>query len=391
MAFKDARRARPRSDSATGFSLLELMVSMSIVILLMLAVFPFLIQAQKRFEGNIVVSEANQSARAALEVMSQEIGQAGYNPQFYPNKTSTVNFSPCGSNQALRLSDINGIYPGDWVSVDTGPNNELLEVFATSNSNPAPPTPPSPCATCPPGQDCIYAKFEIPHNGSATPFPVASFNMPFDTGILTTTSNDQLLQFYGDINQDGSIKYVVYSLSPETTPLTTVCYPSVAVGVTCPATSTYGLYDLYRSITGDPSAAGCSNGTGSVPFPSLPTAAGYTPPNNCPASPMVEKVLYNANNQVGPTGQPIFLYLNQVQVGVTPVVVTVTGTVQITLCIAVNPKNLETNQVTFFTMASQIRPLNLYNALNVNANSGALYIPPKPASLPMAIPTNYYP
>ena len=48
-----------------GFSLMELMVSVAIIVLLMSAVFPFLFQSQKKYQENQVVSEANQSARAA--------------------------------------------------------------------------------------------------------------------------------------------------------------------------------------------------------------------------------------------------------------------------------------------------------------------------------------
>src|SRR5690349_15392554 len=118
-----------------GFSLIEMMVSVLIILLLMSAIFPFIMQSQKRFQGNQVVSESNQSARAALEVMTQEIGQAGYNPQFYPNKTSTTSVVLNGTPYwCITLSNITGINPGDWVSLDTGANNELPEVFETSTS-----------------------------------------------------------------------------------------------------------------------------------------------------------------------------------------------------------------------------------------------------------------
>ena len=80
-----------------GFSLMEMLVSIAIIVLLMSAVFPFLFQAQKRFQGNVVVSEANQAARAGLEVMTQEIGQAGYNPQFTVNKTSSTSLTTNGA------------------------------------------------------------------------------------------------------------------------------------------------------------------------------------------------------------------------------------------------------------------------------------------------------
>jgi hypothetical protein len=213
------------------------------------------------------------------------------------------------------------------------------------------------------------------------PYPITSYKMPYDSGIITATSNDQTLQFYGDINQDGFINYVVYSIFPSVL-ATTVCIPAVAPGTACAAANTYTLYDLYRSIT-------------PVAFPSLPPGAFAAscpgPSCNNPASPMVEKVLYNAANKVGPTGLPIFAYPNPIVIGVVPNTTTVTGTIVITLCIAVNPKSLESSQVTFFTMATQIRPLNLYNAVNVNNTGGGVYLPPQPLSLPMAIPTGYYP
>ena len=78
---------RMRAGIYSGFSLVELMASVTIITLMMSAVITFMLQAQKRFQGNQVESESNQSVRAAMELMTQEIGQAGYNPDFNPNKT----------------------------------------------------------------------------------------------------------------------------------------------------------------------------------------------------------------------------------------------------------------------------------------------------------------
>ncbi len=387
-----------RQAQDCGFSLMEMLVSVAIILLLMSAVFPFIFQAQKRFQGNVVVSESNQGARAALEVMSQEIGQAGYNPQYYPNKTSstsvTLNNIPYW---CITVNDITGINPGDWVSLDKGTQNELLEVFATSTSNGVTATP-NACQPSPPVAPWIQVKPLMNHTLS---YSVASYKMPYASGILVkfdasgnldTTplpapysiplSTYQQLQFYGDINQDGTIRYVVYSISPMV-PLTTVCIPTVAPGVACSLANTYTLYNLYRSITPTTPT--------SVPFPSLPTPNTYTPPNNSIASPMVEKVLYNTTNAAGPTGLPIFAYPSHQQIGTAPNVYTALGTIVITLCVAVNPKSIETNTVSWYTMATQIRPLNLSAAINVNNSNGGLYLPPTPKSLPMVNPTGYYP
>ena len=348
-----------RPDFAKGFSLVEMMVSVAIIVLLMSAVFPFLFQSQKKFQNNQVVSEANQSARAAMEVMTQEIGQAGFNPNFTTAKTSNNTVGVSSSPQCVTLNNINEINPGDWLAVDTGPNHELVQVLSTSN------VAGTPCST--PNQ--IDAVFLMSHDGSTTPFPVISYKMPYGSGILQTTgtSNDQRLEFFGDINQDGVIRYVVYSLSPVS--------PATSASING---TTYALYNLYRSVT-------------TVPFTNLPAPSTYTPPANNQASPLVANVLYNTASQSGPTGQPIFAYPNQIVIGVVPNQITVVGTVVVTISVAVSPKSLESELPQWFTMATQIRPLNLQAAITVNNAGGAIYLSPLPKSLPMTFPSNYYP
>ena len=151
--------------------------------------------------------------------------------------------------------------------------------------------------------------------------------------------------------------------------------PAASVGING---TTYTLYNLYRSVT-------------PVTFTNLPAPATYTPPANTRASPLVNNVLYNAASQAGPTGQAIFAYPSQVVIGVVPNQITVVGTLKVTLSVAVSPKSLETAQVQWFTMATQIRPLDLSAAISVNNAGGAIYLPPMPKSLPMTFPSNYYP
>jgi type II secretory pathway pseudopilin PulG len=339
--------------------MIEMLASVAIITLLMSAVFAFMYQAQKRFQGNAVITESNQSARAALELMTQEIGQAGYNPQFYPHKTSTANITASADPQCLTLNDISHINVGDWLQIDTGANNEIVQVLGISG-NP-PPNPPYATVACTsPGANQIYGVFEMNHNGSSSPFPVISYKMPYPAGILqgTGTSNDQTLEFFGDINNDGVIRYVVYSLTPTTSPPTTVSVEG----------SMYTLYTLRRSST---------------PVTFAPGAV------NNPSSPLVQNVLYDATNARGPTGQPIFAYPNTVVVGVVPNQITVVGTIVVTLSVAVNPRSLESGRVEWYTMATQIRPLNLSAAVAINQAGGAGYMVKLPAGLPMTYPSGY--
>ncbi len=410
-------RRLPCPDSTAGFSMGELLVSVMIITLLMSAVFAFIFQTQKRFQSNVVISESNQSARAAMEILTQEIGQAGRNPNFLANRTSPNATVASGASQCITLNDISRINPGDWMSVDTGIDQELTQVSATSKT-PVPagfscaaPVPRS--CPCDPTLPQVRVILQLPHGvtalnptGTPLPFPVMSFKFAYPTGILTasppgtvngmtnpnpigtpctptppagvacpTTSNDNTLEFYGDINDDAVVNYVVYSLSPTTTPATTVCIPTVAPACAGgPPAFNYTLYNLYRSIT-------------PVRFP-----AGVAQTINRPASALVQNVLYNMNAAPpqGPTGAPIFGYPQTYTVGINPNAISVIGTIAVTLSVAVNPRSLESGIIEWYTMSTQIRPLNLAAAVAVNQAGGQSYMARAPLDLPMQNPVNYY-
>ncbi len=364
-----------RATAGTGFSLLELMISVAIILLLMSAVFPFIAQSEKTFQGNQSNAEANQSARAALEVIAQEIGQAGYNPNFASPRYSSTLVTAAATPQCVTVNSpgITKIDPGDWFYVDTGPNEELVQVLSTSA------TPSSPC-TGGASANKIYGVFSYNHcvevggtcSATAYTYPIISYKMPYGVGIVAGSgdSNDQRLEFFGDIDSSGVIQYIVYSLNP-VTPASTVTFNG----------TTYTLYNLYRSET-------------PVTFANLP-GPGYTPAAatasvNNPASVLVANVLYNTTLAQGPTGQPIFGYPNTVTIGVIPNVITVVDTIVITLSVDVTPINLATGQHQWISLATQIRPLNLNAAISVNVAGGANYLPLLPKTLPMTNPTNYY-
>jgi Tfp pilus assembly protein PilW len=335
------------SESSAGFSMIEMTVSVLIIMLLMSAVFPFIMQAQKKLQGTQVEVESNQGARGAMELLTQEIGQAGYNPNFSANRTCALPVTANADPQCVTINSISNIGTGDWLSVDTGVNNEFVQVTGTTATGA--------CATA----NQIQAGFIMNHTTPSTtlPFRVASYKLPYPTGILTgtDTSSDHVLEFYGDINDDGVINYVVYSLQPTTTPSTTISING----------QNYTLYSLMRSITPVTFAAGATN---------------------IAASPVVRNVLYrdiSTANPTGPTGKPLFAYPSTILVGIVPNQTTVVGTVVITMCVAVNPQNIETNHIEWRIMSTQIRPLNLSAAVQVNQAGGYKFLPATPAGLPM--------
>ena len=113
---------------APGFSLLELAASLAIISLLMTAMFTFMATAQKRQQSNSVMAGSNQTARAALEVMTQEIGQAGSNPGF---QTSKVMAPPSGG-PALKQITV-AVYSQNGVNADSG---KPIVVVTSTLSNP---------------------------------------------------------------------------------------------------------------------------------------------------------------------------------------------------------------------------------------------------------------
>jgi hypothetical protein len=249
--------------------------------------------------------------------------------------------------------------------VDSGANEELVQVTGTTTNGA--------CA----GANQAQGVFQVNHTPSGSPsvIPFLSYKFPYPTGILIGTglSDDHTLLFYGDMKLDtnGTISYVKYSLNPTSTPPTTM---SITTGGHA---GTYTLYNLYRSVT-------------TVGFP-----ATATPGTNATASVMIENVLYNINTanpalSMGPAGQPIFAYPQEYTIGVVPNQISVVGTVAITLSVAVNPRSLESGTIQWYTMATQIRPLNLSAAVAVSQAGGFEYMSKLPNDLPMNNPTNYY-
>lgn len=386
----------PGLREPAGFSMIELMASVLIMGIVLGGVFSLLHHVQTGFQNSTVVSQSNQSARGALAVMTQEIGQAGYNPQFTAGRTSSTALTPNATKQCITLNDISSINPGDWVSVDTGAYYEQVQVVATSSAALSGETA---CGVA----NQIKALFEECHNNSATgpsssplrtsptdpnwplpwPYPVTSYKFPYPGGVMLnqtvsyggsniSVSNDHILAlFYGDTDNSGNVWYVVYSLYNPTSSAP----QSVSINYNGTPTTFY-VYTLYRSIT-------------AVAF-----ATGATVTH---AYPLVDNVLYQSittSNPVGPTGLPIFSYPDPVQVTVIPATISVVGTVVINLSVMVNPKSLENpGTVLWYTMSTQMRPLNLWSAVTANQTSGGQYLPPTPLGLPMAFPSslsNYY-
>jgi Tfp pilus assembly protein PilW len=184
-----------RIKQQDGFTMMELMISIVILIPIMgAAIGLFSVGAnQQATEQNSI--DTNQEARSALEMMTTEIAQAGSHGDFSTVTTGTV--GALSTVQALSVASVAGLMVGDWVDVDTGAVSEIVEIKAI-------------------GSNSISGIFMSPHTTAGV--PVRLFALPYTTGMIppigmaaNASSAVTTLRFFGDINSDSTLQYVEYT------------------------------------------------------------------------------------------------------------------------------------------------------------------------------------
>jgi Tfp pilus assembly protein PilW len=197
-------KSNNRTTLEDGFSMAELLVSLLILVPLMGAVVSLFSIALNQHASEQSSIEANQDARSGLEIMTLEIAQAGSHGDHSTTATST--FSASTSAQSIPVVSNSGFTVGDFMDVDTGSNNEIVQVTAV-------------------GTNSISGVIRTGHNNANT--PIRLFALPYLTGVIppaglgaNSSATVTTLKFFGDINSDGSVYYVVYNYDSANTQIT---------------------------------------------------------------------------------------------------------------------------------------------------------------------------
>lgn len=215
--------AKTRRDAKTGapsgFSLLEMMISMVVLLGVMGVVMSAMLQTTHT-EGTIQNrTEMHASVRSATELMQQEIGQAGrVSLPNIGNVSLTQNVTASAAAQQVTVTPAGattGMFVGEYLVIDAGAGYPNGNVGATTT----PLCTPSPCSNqetvqvTAVGTGKFSAIFSYTHNNGA---PVA-VQGGFGTGVvpetsvgMTNGSGPVQLKLYGDINGDGNMVYVEY-------------------------------------------------------------------------------------------------------------------------------------------------------------------------------------
>jgi prepilin-type N-terminal cleavage/methylation domain-containing protein len=180
--------SRTRHRAEQGFSLLELMVSMVVMMVVAGGVFGALNFYQKTYQRTEISADMHDNLRSAIDLIIQEVGQAGAMNLSTSMGTLTLTSAvvPGPLAQAVPLSSTIGIFQNEKLLVDAGASQELVTITSV-------------------GATTVTGVFLSPHN------PGVQVNLMgvFPQGILGTSTNTKL-QLFGDINGDGTLVYVEY-------------------------------------------------------------------------------------------------------------------------------------------------------------------------------------
>ncbi len=405
-------------ERETGFSLLELLVSVAILTLLMAVVFQFLSTNQRRYRSQQLLAEVTQGGRSALEVMGQELNQAGYNPPFSANKTvggggATNPGAPIAS---LPLSGgspaTSGVFYGSRLVIGntcTGSPATCTQEEVVVNADTSYGTTAMTATTVP----------VVLVNSHSPGEPVFTRNYPYPTGILYDNRTggtglgiaDNKIRFFGDIQNTGNLYYGEFKLQcPGSTPGSWI--------EACTSTCTTGPFTLTRFMT---KLANASTGVFQIPaskaaaLDSAPVSAlvsnvqGTCAPMPASTAPTDWQV-FNAPDETSVTGttsvnaainygattsyvQPVlnadgtpaiwfkvntYGSFDYTTTPATPYFQTFVLDIRITLTVQQSQKDTETGTVRSQRMQTHIVPKNINNALAIAQNGGSLYLPPTP-------------
>ncbi len=214
---------QPGRSSCRGFSLLELLAAVAILLVVLVVVLEALADYQKTFRSQQGRAGVQLGLDGALESLQQEIGQAGYLGYLPRQLLSSVVASP--SIQTVPLSSTAWLFNGEKILVEPGSNSETVILQAV-------------------GSGTVQAIFTRGHAAGSVVVPVGVFPQ----GVLTSSDGNQL-RLVGDINGDGSLWLVEYDCDYTRGILQRTAF---AVGQTQPATVTSLLTGLAPNPDGSP-------------------------------------------------------------------------------------------------------------------------------------------
>ena len=197
----DRKRKPINARPLAGFSLLEVMAAMSILLIVSGTVVSAMLQMTK-VEGSVTnQTEMHSSVRNATELLAQEVGQAGRVAVPQPITLAGNVLAPAGAAApaTVAVSSATSLFVGEKIVVDTGGNRETVTLTAVN-----------------PGANTITAAFNLAHATTVPVLVAGSFVSGIVPPSFASGSTATKLKLYGDINGDGILRYVEYTCDAAT-------------------------------------------------------------------------------------------------------------------------------------------------------------------------------
>jgi type IV pilus assembly protein PilW len=130
---REHRREPMRRKQPPGFSLTELLIAMVVGLIVLGAVYNLFTVENKQLGTEEVITEMQQNARAAMDILSREVRMAGYNPARTLTRcsgatptasTTCVGIRVASANTITFTADLNG--NGDLAQTSANPNETIV-------------------------------------------------------------------------------------------------------------------------------------------------------------------------------------------------------------------------------------------------------------------------
>jgi prepilin-type N-terminal cleavage/methylation domain-containing protein len=172
-----------------GFTLPELLVSVSLLLVLMGTVTTLLVKSAETHHTVWNRTEMHSAVRGATELMQQEVGQAGL--VALPAPVTLLGQSGTGA-QPVTVTSSTGMFVGEQLLIGNGDDSETVTVTAVAA-----------------GQ--ITASFATNHPVGTAVTAIGGFASGIVPPNMLNGSRPDVLKLYGDVNADGKMVYVEYT------------------------------------------------------------------------------------------------------------------------------------------------------------------------------------
>jgi prepilin-type N-terminal cleavage/methylation domain-containing protein len=247
-----------RRDS--GFSLVELMVAMAIMLLISGAAVTALLKMTSTQATIWNRTQMHSGIRGATEVLQQEVGQAG-RITLGGAVSTTANSTGCtvgGCTTTLTVASTANMFQGERLVVDTGASQETLRIVSINSATGL-------------TVAAVSASGKVKDHNNNVPLQVFG---AFSAGVVpplvspsayapgapastfANGSTGDTLKLFGDINADGNMVYIEYKCDLSTTPgnLTRNVMPWNQATASAAATASQ---ILLSNITSNPDSSPC--------------------------------------------------------------------------------------------------------------------------------------